>query len=387
MRKTFLTFGKPDIGKKEIAEVVGTLKSGWLSTGPKVGKFENDFKNYVGSKYAVGLNSCTAGLHLALLVTGIVKDDEVITSPMTFGSTANVIIHSGAKPIFVDVDIKTMNIDTSLIKKKITKRTKAIIPVHMAGRPCDMEAINKIAREYGLYVIDDAAHAVGAKYKGRMIGNCGDLTCFSFYATKNITTGEGGMVTTNNGKWADAMKILSLHGLSRHAWQRYGKKGKNRYDLIMPGYKYNMMDIQASIGIHQLRKLEDFLKRREEIWKRYDNVFIDLPLKIPSPIEYGNKHARHLYTILLNIERLKVNRDVFAQMLNDENIGTGIHFISLHLHRYYAKIYGYKPGDFPNAFYISERTLSLPLTSGLTNEDVTDVIKAVKKVIDKTIKK
>jgi len=383
VRDSFLIFGSPKIEKEEIREVVDSLKTGWLSTGPKVAKFERSFKKYIGSKYAVALNSCTAGLHLALLVTGIKKGDEVITTPMTFAATANTIVHVGAKPVFVDIDRKTMNIDPMLIEKKITPKTKALLPVHFAGRPCDMDIILDIAKKHNLLVIEDAAHAVGARYKDKKIGTIGDITAFSFYVTKNIVTGEGGMVTTNNQNWAEKIQILALHGLSQGAWSRYSDKGFKHYRIITAGYKYNMMDLQAALGIHQLKRIDKYQQRREAIWKRYDEAFKNLQVFIPAPPQKHTVHARHLYTLLLDINRLKANRDKIQQALYRENIGTGIHFISLHLHPYYQKIFRYKRGDFMNAEFVSDRTISLPFSAKLTDSDVQDVIEAVKKIIKK----
>jgi len=386
-RKNFLIFGSPAIEEPEIKEVEKTLRSGWLGTGPKVSKFEEIFKAYTGAKYAMALNSCTAGLHLSLVVSGIGPGDEVITTPLTFCATANTIIYSGAKPVFVDVEKDTMNIDPALIKKAITSRTKAIMPVHLAGRPCNMDAIMDIAKKKDLIVIEDAAHAIESIYKGRKIGNIGDLTCFSFYVTKNIVTGEGGMVTTNNEDWANKIKMYGLHGMSKDAWKRYSDEGYKHYQVIFPGFKYNMMDLQASIGIHQMQRIEKYLKRRNEIWKRYDNAFAGLPVTLPAPQEPDTVHARHLYTLLIDIDKIKMTRDQVQGALFKENIGTGIHFISLHLHEYYRKTFGFGPDDFPNARYISDRTLSLPLSAKLSDNDVEDVIVAVKKVINSCLKK
>lgn len=385
-RKDILVFGSPRIEEPEIAEMVSTLRSGWIGTGSKVGKFEELFREYIGSPYAIALNSCTAALHLSMLLAGIGQGDEVITTPMTFCATANAIIHAGAKPVFVDVKRDTMNIDPNLIERAITPRTKAIVPVHFAGRPCEMDPIMEIARRYRLIVVEDAAHCIEGGYRGRKIGTIGDITCFSFYVTKNVTTGEGGMVTTHREDWADKIKMYGLHGMSRDAWKRYSDEGFKHYQVIFPGYKYNMTDMQASLGIHQIKRIETYYKRREEIWKQYDEAFKNLPLSIPSPPEKETKHARHLYTILLNLEELKVDRDTFQQTLYEEKIGTGIHYISLHLHDYYRKIYGYRPEDFQNSRHISERTISLPLSAKLTNQDVEDVIHAVKKLTKKYMK-
>ena len=383
MRKKFLIFGSPIIEENEIREVVDSLKSGWISTGPKVSIFEEAFREYIGCAHAMALNSCTAGLHLALVVAGIKGGDEVITSPMTFAATANTIIHAGGRPIFADIDRRTMNIDPVEIKKKITEKTRAIVPVHFTGRPCDMDAILRVADTHGLYVIEDAAHAIETCYKGRKVGTIGDLTCFSFYVTKNIVTGEGGMVTTDNEEWADKLQVLALHGMNKGAWRRYSDKGFKHYEIVYPGYKYNMMDIQAAIGIHQLKRIDDYLKRRQVIWQRYDEALMDLPVIVPAPPEENTVHARHLYTLLLDLDRLHEARDTIQHDLYNENIGTGIHYISLHLHKYYAQTYNYRYGDFPNAEFISERTISLPLSAKLRDQDVEDVITAVRKVVKK----
>lgn len=381
MRKDFLVFGSPLIGQEEIDEVVDSLKSGWLSTGPKVARFEALFKNYIGAAYALALNSCTAGLHLSMIVAGLKEGDEVITTPMTFGATANAILHSRAKPVFADISLPSMNINPENIEAQITDKTKAIVPVHFAGRPCDMQSIKAIAQKHHLIIIEDAAHALEATYHGQKVGTIGDLTVFSFYVTKNLVTGEGGMITTGNGAYAEMIQTYALHGMSKGAWKRYSDEGFKHYRIVYPGFKYNMMDIQAALGIHQLAKTERSLKRREEIWHRYDHAFQNLPLDVPPPPEEGTTHARHLYTILLKLDELTADRDTIQQALYEEKIGTGIHFIALHLHPYYQDTFGYKRSDYPNATYVSERTISLPLSAKLTDEDVTDVITAVTKVL------
>ena len=375
-REDYLVFGNPLIEEPEIQEVVDTLRSGWLGTGPKVAHFEDMFKDYIGSQYALALNSCTAGLHLAMVVTGIRQGDEVITSPLTFCATANAIVHTGATPVFVDVQRDTMNIDPQKLEEAITPRTRAIIPVHFAGRPCDMDAIMDIAKRHDLLVIEDAAHCIEGQYKGRKIGNIGDISCFSFYVTKNIVTGDGGMVTTNKEVWADKIKMYGLHGLSKDAWKRYSDDGFVHYQVIFPGFKYNMMDIQASLGIHQMKRIDKYLKRREKIWEQYNKAFSKLPVICPVGPEEDTVHARHLYTLLLDIDRIGKSRNEVQQELHDLNIGTGIHFISIHLHDYYRKTYGLKPEDFPNAKFISERTISLPFSAKLTDDDVEQVIRA-----------
>lgn len=381
VRQTFLVFGNPLIEEPEIQEVVECLRSGWVSTGPRVAKFEELFRNYIGSKHARALCSCTAGLHLSMIVSGIGPGDEVITTPMTFGATANVITHVGATPVLADVDRRTMNINPEEVRKKVTEKTRAIVPVHFAGRPCEMDLLLEIAREHGLVVIEDAAHAIEAVYKGKKIGNIGDLTCFSFYATKNIITGEGGMVTTNSDEWAEKIAMYSLHGMDKGAWSRYSDEGLRHYQVVYPGYKYNMTDMQAALGIHQLPRIEKYLKRRGEIWKHYNEAFKDLPLVTPAPAEPNTRHAHHIYNILIDTDGVRKSRDEIQQALHRENIGTGIHFIAVHLHKFYRENFGFKRGDFPNAEYISDRTISLPLSARLTDEDVTDVIAAVRKVV------
>lgn len=382
-RADFLVFGSPDIRETEVQEVVDTLLSGWLGTGPKTRRFEEDFRTYIGCKHAIALNSCTAGLHLALDVLDIGPGDQVITTPMTFPASANVIIHLGARPVFVDVQRDTMNIDPTKIQQAITSQTKAILAVHMAGRPCEMDQIMDIARRHDLYVIEDAAHAVETWYRGRKIGCIGDITAFSFYVTKNICTGEGGMVTTRKDEWAEEMRIKSLHGISRDAWKRYSAEGFQPYETIYPGYKHNMMDIQAAMGIHQLARVEENLRTRERFWQMYDEGFADLPeVTTPSTkLPPESRHARHLYTILLDLDRLRISRNEFIEAMKAENIGTGIHFTALHLHKYYRETFGYGVGSFPNAEWIGERTVSLPLSPKLTEQDVLDVVRAVNHLI------
>jgi len=383
VRKDYLVFGSPAIEQIEVDEVVDSLRSGWLGTGPKVKRFENAFKEYVGTKHAIALNSCTAALHLSLVAIGLEAGDEVITTPMTFTATAAAIIHTGAKPVFVDIDRETMNISPEGIEAAINEKTKAVVPVHFGGYPCDMEKITSISGRYRLKTIEDAAHAIETKSSGRKVGSIGDLTCFSFYATKNVVTGEGGMVTTNNEEYADWIKVLALHGMTRDAWHRFNDEGFKHYDVIYPGYKYNMMDIQAALGIHQLERVEINAVRRRAIWNRYNKAFRSLPVITPSDkLLPGDQHGYHLYTVLLEIEKVKINRDQFLQALHKENIGTGVHYKALHLHPYYSKTYGYGRGAFPNAEYVSDRTVSLPLSAKLTDDDIENVISAVSRVLN-----
>ena len=381
MKQKYIVFGSPMIEEPEIKEVVKTLRSGWLGTGPKVTKFEKMMSELTGAKYAMAVNSCTAALHLSLVASGIGKGDEVITTPLTFCATANAIIHSGATPVFVDVDLRTMNIDETKIEKAITKKTRAIIPVHFAGRPCNMDKIVAIAKKHKLLVIEDAAHAIGAKYKNKSIGNIADLTCISFYVTKNITTGEGGMVLTNNKEFADKIKILALHGMSKDAWKRFSDDGYKHYEVVYPGFKYNMMDIQASIGIHQLKRLEKYHKKRKQIWDFYNKELSGLPIDLPNYKSKNIKHVLHLYTILVDEKRCGISRDKFMQELHLRCIGTGVHYNPVHLHKYYRDTYGYKEGDFPNAEYIGARTVSLPLSAKLTMGEARRIIDAIKEIL------
>ena len=385
VRNDFLVFGSPKIEQEEIDEVVECLKSGWIGTGPRVNEFENAFCGYIGSKYAIALNSCTAALHLSMLISDVSIGDEVITTPMTFAATANAILHAGAKPIFVDVEKDSMNIDPSLIEKAISPKTKAILPVHFAGRPCNMDHIMEIAQKNNLLVIEDAAHAVEAKYKGKKIGNIGDMTCFSFYVTKNLVTGEGGMITTTNEEWSKKIKIRALHGMTSDARMRYANKSYKHYHVIAPGFKYNMMDIQASLGIHQLKRLDKNFAIRKEIWNIYNKAFENLPITTPSE-EKDTVHGRHLYTLLLDLDNLKISRDEFLGEIVRENIGVGVHFISLHLQPYFKETFGLKKDDFPNSAFISERTVSIPFSAKLTEKDVQDVINAITKVLNRNMR-
>ncbi|MBN1614993.1 MAG: DegT/DnrJ/EryC1/StrS family aminotransferase [Deltaproteobacteria bacterium] len=381
MRNDYLTFGAPSIEQAEIDEVVDCLRSGWLGTGPKVARFEEMFRQYIGSGHAMAVNSCTAGLHLSMIAAGLGAGDEVITTPMTFCATINSIIHTGATPVLVDCDRDTQLIDPQRIEKAITPRTRAIVPVHLCGRPCDMDAIMDLASRYGLAVIEDAAHAIEAVYKGRKVGTIGHLTAFSFYVTKNVVTGEGGMVTTGDNELADKIKVYALHGLSQDAWKRFSDDGYKHYQVVFPGFKYNMMDLQAAIGLHQLSRVTVTLKRRNEIWQAYNRAFADLPLGLPAPDDPDTVHARHLYTLMIDPDRCGITRDEFMERLHRRNIGTGVHYVGVHLHPYYRSLYGYRPEDFPNATWISERTVSIPLSPKLSDADIGDVIESVRMAI------
>jgi len=383
MSKDFLIFGSPLIEEAEIEEVVDTLRSGWLGTGPKVQEFENEFKVYKQSPYAVALNSCTASIHLSILAAGIGPGDEVITTPMTFCSTVNAIIHSGATPVLADCDMETQCIDSHSIRSKITPKTKAILPVHFAGNACDMSAIMDIAEEYQLKIIEDCAHSIETTYKGQHVGTFGDFGCFSFYVTKNLVTGEGGMVTTKQKENADKIKILALHGMTADAWKRFGDEGYKHYQVVYPGFKYNMMDIQAALGIHQLKRVHRNWQRRERVWQKYNESFAGLNLTLPPDPAPEIKHAYHLYTILIDKDKVGISRDEFLSAMHCENIGTGVHYLSIPEHPYYQTTYGWKPEDYPNAMKIGRETVSLPLSAGLTDSDMESVILAVKKILRK----
>ena len=363
-----------------IDEVVDSLRSGWLGTGPKVQRFEEMFREHLGSGYCAAVNSCTAGLHLSLAALGIGPGDEVIVPTMTFCASANAVFYVGATPVFADVELATGNIDATKLEQRITPRTKAIMVVHFAGRPCDMDAVMDIAKRRGLYVVEDCAHAIETQYKGRMAGVIGDIAAFSFYVTKNICTGEGGMIATRDEDVLNQIKILALHGLSKDAWKRYSDDGYKHYSVVSLGYKYNMMDIQAALGIRQMPRLAEYSRRRQNVWNAYQRAFADLPLARPPEAEPNTQHARHLYTIRIDTDRLRATRDHVLNALHAEGIGTGVHFIALHLQPFYRQALGYRPGDFPVAEQISERTLSIPLSAKLTDQDVQDVISAVRKV-------
>lgn len=381
-RNNFLTFSPPFISDEEINEVIVALKSDWITTGPKTKSFEEEFRGLLGSPSALALNSCTGALHTALATLGIGHGNEVITTTMTFASTVNVIEHVGAKPVLADVEADTLNIDPQKIADAITTRTKAIMPVHYAGHPVDLDSIYDLAKEHGLFVIEDAAHAFPAEYRGRKIGSGKNPVAFSFYATKNITTAEGGMLTGEKA-FIEKARVISLHGMSHDAWKRYDKGGSWYYEVIYPGFKYNMTDIQAAIGLAQIKKIGYFQKRRREIVRAYNEAFrdkdaLELPVERPEVT-----HAWHLYVLRLNLDALTIGRDQFIEELKIRNIGTSVHFIPIHLHPYYRDKYGYKPEDFPVAYSNYLRILSLPLYPRMTDEDVADVIEAVLDIIER----
>jgi dTDP-4-amino-4,6-dideoxygalactose transaminase len=380
-KERFLVFGAPAIEDDEIQEVVSSMKSGWLGTGPKVMHFENDFKAYKDNSHAIAVNSCTAALHLSLVAAGLQPGDEVITSPLTFCATVNAIVHSGATPVLADVDPATMNLDPQAVKRKLTENTRVIVPVHFAGRPCDMEALINLAARYDLKIIEDCAHAIEAEYMGQKVGTIGDFGCFSFYATKNIVTGEGGMVLTQREEDAARIKVLALHGMSKDAWKRFGDEGYKHYQVVEAGFKYNMMDLQASIGIHQLKRIEPYWQRRAEIWQRYQQAFAELPIGLPAPIEHGTRHAYHLYTIMVDEASTGLSRDAFLSAMTQQNIGVGVHYMSIAEHPYYQKTFQWRPEDFPHSTRLGRQTVSLPISAKLTDVDVEDVIEAVKRCV------
>jgi dTDP-4-amino-4,6-dideoxygalactose transaminase len=384
MRNSFLVFGAPNIGQAEIDGVVSVMESGWLGTGSKVAQFEQDFAAYKGVTYAAAANSCTAAMHLSVVAAGITHGDEVITTPMTFCSTVNVIIHAGATPVLADIDPLTMNIDPARVEEKITPRTKAILPVHFAGRAADMDSLCTIANRHGLKIIEDCAHAVETEYHGRKAGTIGDFGCFSFYVTKNIATGEGGMVLSRSEQDHNRVKVLSLHGLSRDAWKRFGSDAYRHYQVTEAGFKYNMMDLQAIIGIEQLRKVEPFWQRRQQIWSRYQEAFAGLPLGLPPEPEQNTRHAYHLYTVMVDEARAGLTRDAFLNVMTKNNIGVGVHFLSIPDHPFYQRSFSWRPDEFPHATRFGRQTVSLPLTSKMTDGDVDDVIASTKLALNVT---
>ncbi len=381
MRDRFLPFARPSIGEEEIAELLDTLRSGWITTGPKVERFASEFADAVGGRFAVPVSSATAGLHVALLALGVGPGDEVITTPMTFVATLNVIVHCGALPVLADIDAATRNVRVEEIERRLSPRTKAILPVHFVGQPADLDPILELAHTSGIAVLEDAAHAVGAEYRGRRIGSFPTTSVFSFHPNKNMTTGEGGMVVTEDEDVFEKASLLKFHGMDREAWKRFAKAGSPRYDVAVPGFKYNMMDIQAALGLHQLKRLEGFLAERARLAARYDEKLADLagvirPLAVPYPV----RHAWHLYAPLLDTDRLTIDRDRFVDELKRRNIGAGVHYTAAHEFTYYASEFGWRPDDFPEAHYVSERIVSLPLFPGLTDEDQDDVVEAVREI-------
>lgn len=381
VRGEFLPFHRPTIGREEETEVLDTLRSGWLTTGPRTQRFEAEFARYLGARYARGVTSCTAAMHLALVALGVGPGDEVITSPITFPATANVIVHVGATPVFADVEPDTLNLDVDQLEAHITPRTKAIIPVHFAGHPCRMDALAALARKRGLAIVEDCAHAIEATFQGRHAGTWGNAGAFSFYATKSITTGEGGMLVTEDEDLAERIGVLRLHGISRDAWKRYGQEGFRHYETLSAGFKYNMYDLQAALGLAQFPKLEAFWTRRRSIVQAYDAAFASIPQILRLEVKGPVHHSHHLYVVLVRTEELSRSRDEILNAIQKENVGLGVHFRAVHLQPFYRERFGFRPGQFPAAEYASERIISLPLYPAMDDRDVEDTITAVGKVV------
>ncbi|HXF51739.1 MAG TPA: DegT/DnrJ/EryC1/StrS aminotransferase family protein [Dehalococcoidia bacterium] len=382
MTEPFLPYSLPDIGDEEIDAVVETLRSGWLAPGPRVLAFEQAFAEWIGARHAIAVTSCTAGMHLALLACGVGPGDEVIVPAITFPATANVVIHTGATPVLADVDPRDLTLDPAAARAKLTPRTKAIIPVHYAGQACRMEELRAIGRERGLRVIEDAAHAFGTTYRGEPIGRTPDAAVFSFYATKNITTGAGGMVTTDDDRLADEVRRRRMHGLSADAWGRYTESGTPFYRVVAPGFNYAMGDIEAAIGLAQLRRADALLARRRALAEQYAALLGDLP-EIALPEEREPGHSWHLYVIRLRRGALSIDRDAFLRAMREEGIGTSVHFIPLHYHPYYRETFGWKRGDYPQAEAAFDEIVSLPLYTRMSDTDVERVAKAVRRIVER----
>ena len=379
-RDEFLPYCRPYFDDEELNRVADVLKSGWWTKGSVTREFEKVFAEYVGAKYAVAVNSCTAAMHIALVAKGIGEGDEVISTPMTFCSTINTIVHTGAKPVLVDIDSKTGLIDIDKIEAAITEKTKAIVPVHYAGQSCDMDKINAIAEKYGLFVLEDCAHALSTEYKGRKIGSMGNACAYSFYVTKNISTAEGGMLTTDDEELYEKASVLSLHGMSKNAWSRYGTKGDWKYEVCDPGFKYNLTDIAAALGIAQMNKLDEMQAIRTEYAEMYNKAFDEIDGITYLKDNGLGKNSAHLYVIQIDKDKFNIDRDAFIELLKDYNIGTSVHFIPICMHPYYINNFGYKKGDFPATEKMFEGIISLPLYPSMSREDVMYVIEAVREI-------
>lgn len=378
----FLIFGAPQIGEEEIAEVEACLRSGWLGTGPRVARFEQDFAQWRGVRpsQVAAVNSCTAAIHVSMVAAGLEPGSEVITTPLTFCATVNAILHAGLTPVLADVDPVTQNLDPDAIEAAITPRTRAILPVHFAGRPCAMDRIMAIAEKHGLMVIEDCAHAIETEFHGQPAGTFGDFGCFSFYVTKNVVTGEGGMILGRSEEQIARARMLALHGMSKDAWHRFGDKGYKHYQVVECGFKYNMMDLQAAIGIHQLARVERSWERRQQLWRRYDEAFAGLPIGLPAAPEANTRHGYHLYTVMLDEQRCGISRDDFLEAMNAKRIGTGVHYLSVPEHPYYQDRFGWRPEQWPHAMRIGRQTASLPLSPAMSDADAERVIEAVTEI-------
>jgi len=382
-QQPFLVFGAPQIGEPEIAEVEACLRSGWLGTGPRVAQFEHDFSVWRGvhASQVAAVNSCTAALHVSMVAAGIDPGSEVITTPLTFCATINAIIHAGLKPVLADINPLTQNIDPEAIEAAITPRTRAILPVHFAGRPCAMDRIMAIARKHNLTVIEDCAHAIETEFHGQNAGTFGDFGCFSFYVTKNVVTGEGGMILGRSEEKVARARMLALHGMSKDAWHRFGDQGYKHYQVIECGFKYNMMDLQAAIGLHQLARVEESWQRRRELWQRYDAALADLSITLPAAPEFGTRHGYHLYTVMIDPAYCGISRDGFLDAMNAARIGTGVHYLSVPEHPYYQERFGWRPEQWPNAMRIGRQTVSLPLSPAMSDADADRVIQAIRQIL------
>lgn len=380
-RERYLVFGAPSFGAEEREALLACLDSGWVGSGPRVALLEERFRAYVGAETAVAVNSCTAALHLALLELRLPAGSEVVTSPMTFCATANAIVHAGLRPVFADCDRATQNLEPEALERAIGPHTRAVVPVHFAGLPCDMEAIGCIVAAHDLGMVEDCAHAIEASIGGRHCGTFGDFGCFSFYVTKNITTVEGGMVTARTREVAARIKTRALHGMSADAWRRYSDEGFVHYQVEEPGFKYNLTDLAASIGLVQLEHIEVWWQRRQTLWEFYARELADLPLVLPAPAPPGVRHGLHLFTCQVDDTRTRVRRDEVIRGLHELHIGVGVHYTALHLHPYYQKTFGHRRGDFPNAEWIGDHTFSIPLSAAVRDEDAADVVRALRLVL------
>lgn len=383
MLKNFIPFHKPYVTDEEVNEVVDSIKSGWWTTGPKALRFEEEFKNYIGAKHCLAVNSWTSAAHLAFDAIGLQKDDEVIVPAFTFTATAEIVCYFGAKPVITDVDPESFNISAESFAKAISRKTKAVIPVHYGGNPCDMDEIIKISDDNKLKIIEDAAHALPSEYKGKKIGTVGDVTCFSFYVTKTLATGEGGMICTDNDDIAERCSIMRLHGINKDVWDRYSSEGSWYYEVVAPGYKYNFSDLNAALGLAQLKKIDFLNQEREKIYNLYCDGFKDNGLLKTYKIKNDRRSSHHLYPVLLELEKLTINRNQFIQELKELGVGTSVHFIPLYRHPFYRDEFKLSPKDYPVSEYIYERIVTLPIWPGMKNDEILKVIDIVNSVLDK----